>query len=79
MEVDLLGAVRLSLGVAAASTLVILPFGVFLGWLMARKSWRGKVLVETLVALPDGHTPGGHRADTALALWTARMDRWAVV
>jgi len=52
MEVDLLRTVRLSPGVAAASTLVILPFGVFLGWLMARKSWRGKVLVETLVALP---------------------------
>lgn len=52
MEVDLLRAVRLSLGVAAASTLVILPFGVLLGWLLARKSWRGKVVVETLVALP---------------------------
>ena len=52
MDVDLLSALRLSLGVAAASTVFILPFGVALGWLLARKSWRGKVLVETLVTLP---------------------------
>ncbi|RKX30538.1 MAG: molybdate ABC transporter permease subunit [Verrucomicrobia bacterium] len=52
MEVDLLRTLRLSLGVATASTLLILPCGLLLGWLMARKSWRGKVLVETLVALP---------------------------
>jgi molybdate transport system permease protein len=37
---------------AAASTLLILPPGVALAWLLARKSWRGKVLVETFVALP---------------------------
>jgi len=52
MEVDLLRTLRLSLGVATAGTLLILPFGLFLGWLMARRSWRGKILVETLVALP---------------------------
>jgi molybdate transport system permease protein len=38
--------------VAAAGTLLILPPGVALGWLLARKEWRGKSLVETLVALP---------------------------
>jgi molybdate transport system permease protein len=37
---------------AAASTLLILPPGVALAWLLARKNWRGKVLVETFVALP---------------------------
>jgi molybdate transport system permease protein len=37
---------------AAASTLLILAPGVALAWLLARKSWRGKVLVETFVALP---------------------------
>ena len=41
-----------TLGVAALSTLVILPFGVALAWLLARREWRGKTLVETLVALP---------------------------
>jgi len=38
--------------VAAAGTLVILPPGVALGWLLARRDWRGKALVETVVALP---------------------------
>jgi molybdate transport system permease protein len=37
---------------AAASTLLILPPGVALAWLLARKNWRGKVVVETFVALP---------------------------
>lgn len=39
-------------GMALLATLVILPFGVALAWLLARKSWRGKTFVETLVALP---------------------------
>jgi len=38
--------------VAAAGTLLILPPGVALGWLLARREWRGKALVETVVALP---------------------------
>jgi molybdate transport system permease protein len=33
-------------------TLLILPGGVALGWLLARRRWPGKALVETLVALP---------------------------
>jgi molybdate transport system permease protein len=38
--------------VAALSTLVILPPGVGLAWLLARHEWRGKSLVETFVSLP---------------------------
>jgi molybdate transport system permease protein len=38
--------------VAVTSTLCILPFGVALAWLLARRPWPGKTLVETLVALP---------------------------
>jgi len=38
--------------VAAAGTALILAPGVALGWLLARRDWRGKLLVETLVALP---------------------------
>lgn len=38
--------------VAAAGTLLILPPGIALGWLLARKHWRGKILVETIVTLP---------------------------
>lgn len=41
-----------TLAVAALSTLAILPFGLALGWLLARRDWFGKSLVETLVALP---------------------------
>lgn len=38
--------------VSALSTLVILPPGLAVSWLLARRSWRGKVLIETLVSLP---------------------------
>jgi molybdate transport system permease protein len=41
-----------TLVVAAASTALILPGGVALAWLLARRNWRGKSLIETLVALP---------------------------
>jgi molybdate transport system permease protein len=38
--------------VSALSTLLILPFGLALAWLLARYDWPGKSLVETLVTLP---------------------------
>ncbi len=38
--------------VSLLSTLIILPFGVGLAWWLARSSWRGKSLVETVIALP---------------------------
>jgi len=41
-----------TVGVAALSTLAILPFGVALAWLLARREWPGKSLIETLVVLP---------------------------
>jgi molybdate transport system permease protein len=37
---------------SALSLLLILPPGVALAWLLARKDWPGKSLVETLVTLP---------------------------
>jgi molybdate transport system permease protein len=52
MNADDWQVVGFTLGVAALSTLLIFPFGVALGWLLARKQWPGKSLVETLVALP---------------------------
>lgn len=39
-------------GLAAASTLLILPGGLLLAWVLAKFDWRGKSLVETLIALP---------------------------
>jgi molybdate transport system permease protein len=38
--------------VAGLSTLVILPFGLALAWLLARHHWPGKSIVETVVTLP---------------------------
>jgi molybdate transport system permease protein len=52
MNADDIQVIGLTLGTAALSTLLIFPFGVALAWLLARKEWRGKSLVETLVALP---------------------------
>jgi molybdate transport system permease protein len=45
-------AVRLSLLVAGTATLASLPFGVAPGWLLARRSFRGKALIETVINLP---------------------------
>lgn len=38
--------------VSALSVAVILPPGLAIAWLLARRDWPGKSLVETLVALP---------------------------
>jgi len=37
---------------ALLSTLLLVPPGLALAWLLARKRWPGKALVETLVSLP---------------------------
>lgn len=44
--------VLLTLRTAALATLLIVPPGVALAWLLARRNWRGKSLLETLVVLP---------------------------
>ena len=41
-----------SISVGLASTLLILPFGIALAWLFARKEWPLKSVVETAVLLP---------------------------
>jgi len=41
-----------SLAVGLASTLLILPFGIVLAWLLARKEWPLKSVMETIVLLP---------------------------
>jgi molybdate transport system permease protein len=45
-------AVQLSLRIAIVATLVALPFGLAVGWLLARKDFWGKALVDGLVHLP---------------------------
>ncbi len=38
--------------VSALSTLLILPFGIAIAWVIARRDWPGKAVVETVVMLP---------------------------
>jgi len=52
MEHDNWQIIYFTLGVSILSTVLILPGGVLLAWLLARPRWIGKSLVETLVALP---------------------------
>jgi molybdate transport system permease protein len=45
-------ALRVTLQVAGVATLLSAPVGIAIGYLLARKSFAGKSIVETLVALP---------------------------
>ena len=47
-----LTAVRLSLTVATSAALLALPAGIALGYLLARKRFAGKWLVEAMVSIP---------------------------
>lgn len=52
MRDDIGGIVLFTAGVAALGVLLILPPGIALAWLLARRRWPGKAVVETLVTLP---------------------------
>src|SRR5579862_1473626 len=45
-------AVRLSLQVAVTATLLSLPAGIVMGYLLARRQFWGKSLLETALSLP---------------------------
>ncbi len=45
-------ALAFSVVVSLVAVCLSLPFGLGLGWLLARRSFRGKAIVETLVNLP---------------------------
>ncbi|HEY2760798.1 MAG TPA: molybdate ABC transporter permease subunit [Pirellulales bacterium] len=45
-------AVRLSLLVATVAVVCSLPFAIGIGWLMAKRRFRGKLILETLINLP---------------------------
>jgi molybdate transport system permease protein len=49
---DDLTALGLTLKLAAATTVLLLLLGTPLAWYLSRSQWRGKLLIETLVALP---------------------------
>ena len=50
--IEVLQVTLFTLGVALLGTLLILPPGIALGWVLARRDWPGKAVVETFVALP---------------------------
>ena len=52
MTADAWQIVFFTIKVSALSTISILPFGIAIAWLMARRRWPGKAVVETLVMLP---------------------------
>jgi molybdate transport system permease protein len=45
-------AIKLSLRIAIVATVCALPFGVAFGWLLARKSFWGKTMLDGLLHLP---------------------------
>jgi molybdate transport system permease protein len=45
-------AIRLSLRIAIVATVVALPFGIAIAWLLARKDFWGKALLDGFVHLP---------------------------
>ncbi|RKD89676.1 molybdate ABC transporter permease subunit [Mangrovibacterium diazotrophicum] len=45
-------AIRLSIGVAVYSSLISLPFALLLGYILARKQFTGKAVVESFIHLP---------------------------
>ncbi len=45
-------AIRLSLRIAFVATAVALPFGIAVAWLLARKNFWGKSLLDGLIVLP---------------------------
>jgi molybdate transport system permease protein len=45
-------ALGFSAAVSAAAVILSLPFGLALGWLLSRSSFRGKALAETVLNLP---------------------------
>lgn len=52
LSADELAAVLLSLKVATVATLASLPFAIPVGWLLARRRFPGRLLVDALVHLP---------------------------
>jgi len=52
MSVEEWQIVWFTVWVSALSTIVILPLGLGAAWLLARREWHGKSLLETVITLP---------------------------
>ena len=42
----------LSIKVAMVATIMVLPLAVLIGWILAKKNFKGKIILETFVSLP---------------------------
>ena len=52
MNPELIRVVIFSIGMATLATVVMLPPGIVLAWVLARRPFPGRTVVETLVSLP---------------------------
>ena len=52
-----ISAIYISMKVAVCSTLLILPPAIFISWVLAKSSIRGKSFIETLVNMPLALAP----------------------
>ena len=52
MTNDFWSSIRLSIEIASVSGMIVLVLGLFFGKVMARKSFKGKVVIETIFLLP---------------------------
>jgi molybdate transport system permease protein len=52
MSGDVWQIVWFTIKTSALSTALILPFGIAIAWLLARRAWPGKAIVETVVIMP---------------------------
>ena len=68
-------AILLSLRVAIIATLVATPFGIALAWLLARRDFWGKSMLDAAGASAAGAAAGRHRLSAAAHLRPARPGR----
>ena len=52
MNVELMQVVLFSVGMAALATVVMLPPGIALAWILVRRPFPGRTVLETLISLP---------------------------
>ena len=52
MNFELMQVVLFSVGMAALATVVMLPPGIALAWILVRRPFPGRTVVETLISLP---------------------------
>jgi molybdate transport system permease protein len=52
MSAETWGIARFTVLMALTATALVLPPAIAIGWLLARRNFRGKALVETIVSLP---------------------------